>query len=55
MGAYVRGSDPDTDFAIERVPTMRQFLRQGLNEAMNVNDSLRMMSISLQSAEPARA
>ncbi len=55
VGAYVRGSDPDTDFAIERVPTMRQFLRQGLNEAMNVNDSLRMMSISLQPAEPARA
>jgi len=55
VGAYVRGSDPDTDFAIERVPTMRQFLRQGLDEAMNVNDSLRMMSISLQPAEPVRA
>ena len=33
VGAYVRGSDPATDFAIRHIDRMRQFLHQGLNEA----------------------
>jgi flagellum-specific ATP synthase len=32
VGAYVRGSDAQTDFAIERIESMRQFLQQGLTE-----------------------
>lgn len=32
VGAYVKGSDPQTDFAIERIEPMRQFLQQGLKE-----------------------
>ncbi len=32
VGAYVPGSDPQTDFAIERIDRMKQFLQQGLNE-----------------------
>ncbi|TNC81974.1 MAG: flagellar protein export ATPase FliI [Oleiphilus sp.] len=32
VGAYVPGSDPETDFAIERFPSMKQFLQQGLND-----------------------
>ncbi len=32
VGAYVKGSDPQTDFAIERIERMKQFLRQGLTE-----------------------
>ncbi|WP_136680263.1 flagellar protein export ATPase FliI [Neptunomonas sp. XY-337] len=52
VGAYVRGSDPDTDFAIERMPTLRQFLQQGLHEAMNIEQSLQLMAMALQPAEP---
>ena len=32
VGAYVAGSDPEIDFAIERFPAMKRFLQQGLNE-----------------------
>lgn len=32
VGAYVPGSDPQTDFAIERIEPMKQFLQQGLKE-----------------------
>jgi len=35
VGAYSPGSDPDTDFAIERIERMKQFLRQGLSERAN--------------------
>lgn len=35
VGAYVPGSDPDTDFAIERIERMKQFLRQGLSDRAN--------------------
>ncbi|MEQ5834347.1 flagellar protein export ATPase FliI [Marinobacter sp. NFXS9] len=33
VGAYVKGSDPETDYAIERIDDMRAFLRQGLKES----------------------
>jgi len=32
VGAYMKGSDPLTDFAVERIERMQLFLRQGLNE-----------------------
>jgi flagellum-specific ATP synthase len=32
VGAYTMGSDRDIDFAIERMPHLRQFLQQGLTE-----------------------
>jgi flagellum-specific ATP synthase len=32
VGAYVKGGDPLTDFAVERIERMNLFLRQGLNE-----------------------
>lgn len=32
VGAYAKGSDPITDFAVERMDRMRMFLQQGLNE-----------------------
>lgn len=40
VGAYVRGSDPATDFAIRHIDRMRQFLHQGLNEAAPYNESV---------------
>ncbi|MDV2077626.1 flagellar protein export ATPase FliI [Marinobacter xestospongiae] len=33
VGAYVQGSDPETDVAIAHIDSMRQFLRQGLRES----------------------
>ncbi len=33
VGAYVPGSDADTDFAIERMPIMKKFLQQSLKES----------------------
>jgi ATP synthase in type III secretion protein N len=32
LGAYARGSDPDTDLALERLPAIEGFLRQGAGE-----------------------
>lgn len=32
VGAYVQGTDPETDLAIAHIENMRQFLRQGLRE-----------------------
>jgi flagellum-specific ATP synthase len=32
VGAYQRGSDPRVDDAIEHVPAIESFLRQGLDE-----------------------
>lgn len=32
VGAYTMGADKDIDFAIERMPHLRQFLQQGLTE-----------------------
>lgn len=54
VGAYVRGSDAETDFALERMPTMRKFLQQGLHEAVKIPESLTMMAISLQPSDPVR-
>ncbi len=36
VGAYSAGSDRDTDFAIERMPVMKRFLQQSLNEAVDL-------------------
>lgn len=39
VGAYSAGSDPETDFAIQRMPVMNRFLQQGLNEAVDYQQS----------------
>lgn len=39
VGAYTMGSDSDTDFAIERMPHLLQFLRQGLSEKVVLPDA----------------
>lgn len=40
VGAYTMGADRDTDFAIERMPHLRQFLQQGLTEKVALADSV---------------
>ncbi len=39
VGAYSPGSDPETDLAIERMPVFRQFLQQGLNESVTIDQA----------------
>ncbi|PAV27378.1 flagellar protein export ATPase FliI [Tamilnaduibacter salinus] len=41
VGAYVKGSDPETDYAIERIEAMKAFLRQGLDTSAPLADSIR--------------
>ncbi len=40
VGAYVAGSDKDIDFAIERMPHLRQFMQQGLKEKVGFDEAL---------------
>lgn len=40
VGAYVVGSDPQTDMAIERQPAIRSFLQQRLTESFSVTASM---------------
>lgn len=39
IGAYVRGSHPETDYAIQMVDKMNGFLRQGKEEYSSIEDS----------------
>jgi flagellum-specific ATP synthase len=43
VGAYVKGSDPETDFAITHIGNMGQFLQQGLNESAPLEDSIQQL------------
>tara|TARA_Y100000748_G_scaffold299806_1_gene297262 strand:+ start:17915 stop:19267 length:1353 start_codon:yes stop_codon:yes gene_type:complete len=39
VGAYSAGSDPLTDKAMEKMPSMQAFLRQGLHDSVNLAES----------------
>jgi flagellum-specific ATP synthase len=43
VGAYVQGSDPETDLAIHLMPTLKAFLQQELHEKANQEDSLSLL------------
>ena len=47
VGAYVAGADPETDFAIERIEKMKQFLQQGLKEQANSASSAAQMASTI--------
>ena len=44
VGAYQKGSDPETDLAIDRMPAMRSFLQQGLDESAPFKDAKRALA-----------
>lgn len=55
VGAYVKGSDPDTDFVIDNLPSLMSYLRQGINEAFPLAQSMQEMIMILTTppaAEP---
>ncbi|MGP4844940.1 flagellar protein export ATPase FliI [Marinobacter sp. 1Y8] len=47
VGAYVPGSDPETDYAIERIDDMRAFLQQGLKESAPLNECVAQLKAVL--------
>jgi flagellum-specific ATP synthase len=44
VGAYVAGADPETDEAIQMLPHIREFLRQGLNESVSYQTSVEQLA-----------
>ncbi|MCW5671416.1 MAG: FliI/YscN family ATPase, partial [Hydrogenophaga sp.] len=48
LGAYVAGSDPETDRAIVLYPALQRFLMQDMHEAATLPESLRQMQAALQ-------
>ena len=43
VGAYVKGSDPETDLAISKISAIRSYLAQGMNERVDFNQSLKQL------------
>jgi len=54
VGAYSVGADKDIDFAIERMPHLRQFLQQGLTENVSMADAVLRLGKAISPA-PGRA
>jgi flagellum-specific ATP synthase len=54
LGAYVAGSDPETDRAIMLFPALQKFLMQDMREQAPFNDSVAYLAKALgEDAEPA--
>ncbi len=53
VGAYTPGADPETDLAIERMPRMRDFLRQELKERAAFDEASRELQELLMSGSKA--
>jgi flagellum-specific ATP synthase len=51
IGAYSRGSDPDLDQAIMRMPDIREFLQQGLGESFTIDGSLEALVQAMTKGE----
>jgi flagellum-specific ATP synthase len=48
LGAYMAGSDPETDRAIQLYPALQRFLMQDMHEASTLDVSLQQLSTTLQ-------
>ena len=40
IGAYESGSDPNVDYAIEKIEEVNNFLKQGVNDKVHLSDSV---------------
>ena len=50
------GSDPETDLAIQKMPEIKRFLQQGLNESYDVTNSVQqLMSVISKQADAPKA
>ena len=52
LGAYVPGSDPETDRSIVLYPALQRFLMQDMNEAATLPESLQQLQGALQEDRP---
>ncbi|MCL4185031.1 MAG: hypothetical protein KJ011_16445, partial [Burkholderiaceae bacterium] len=50
VGAYVAGSDPDTDLAIALLPQISRFLRQDIGERCDIETSRQALARLVASA-----
>jgi len=48
VGAYVRGSDAETDRAIDLMPVLRAYLQQGMQEPMPMERSIKELATIMQ-------
>lgn len=55
IGAYSPGADPETDLAIERFPHLRAFIRQGLEHAVPLAESINHLRTLLEPGVNANA
>lgn len=55
IGAYQRGSNPEIDLAIEMIPTINAFLKQGIREAVPYENSIEQMTAIARQAAPRKA
>lgn len=53
VGAYQKGTDPEIDLAIDKMPEMRQFLQQGLNESASFENAARALEAIVGTREGA--
>ena len=53
VGAYQRGSDSRVDEAIERWPSMMEFIRQHQNERVDVRSSIKQLQQLVEGSPPA--
>jgi flagellum-specific ATP synthase len=52
LGAYVPGSDPDTDRAIQRFPALQRFITQDMREQAPFDESVRQLGEAIGEATP---
>ena len=55
VGAYARGSDPETDKAIDMLPSLRAYLQQGMDEPMPMLRSVQELAMVMSSPPQAQA
>ena len=55
LGAYVPGSDPDTDRAIQRFPALQRFITQDMREQAPFDESVRQLGEAIGEASPDAA
>ncbi len=47
VGAYVKGSDPETDLSIQKMPHLKKFLSQSLTDAVSYEDAHKQLQTVL--------
>jgi len=54
VGAYAKGSDPELDQAIERIPHIKRYLQQALNEKVSLTEARAQLKALINTAPAAQ-